>query len=66
MGTVKFYISKTGEVKIEVDGVVGESCKDITRIFEEKLGLVKDVEIKNEYYQVVDDMEITLNRGDKE
>lgn len=48
---VKFVISPTGEISIDVSGFQGGSCKDFTSAFEEELGEVKNVEHKDEYYQ---------------
>ena len=48
---VKFVISPTGEISIDVSGFTGSSCKEFTSAFEEELGEVKNIEHKDEYYQ---------------
>lgn len=40
------------KIKFEVDGVVGESCTNVTAAFEKALSTVSaDVSLKSEYYQ---------------
>ena len=48
---IKFTIRQDGLVSEEVLGVVGETCQDLTKSIEEKLGEVTYVETKPEYYQ---------------
>ena len=48
---IKFTIRQDGLVSEEVLGVVGDSCQDLTKSIEEKLGEVTYVEPKPEYYQ---------------
>lgn len=45
-----FKIDKKGIVTMEVAGVQGMNCSDITKAFEENLGVVTDVQQKPEYY----------------
>jgi hypothetical protein len=59
MAIIKFHI-KNGEVKIEVDGVIGETCKNITKVFEERLGTILEVNEKPEYYEVVEQNQIEI------
>ena len=49
--TIKFSIRQDGTVSEEVFGVIGDTCQDLTRSIEEKLGKVNYVETKPEYYQ---------------
>ena len=49
--TIKFTIRQDGLVSEEVLGVVGDTCQDLTKSIEEKLGEVTYVETKPEYYQ---------------
>jgi hypothetical protein len=44
-------ISPDGKTQIEVDGMKGESCTDVTKKLEEALGQTVDTELKNEYYE---------------
>lgn len=56
--TIKFTISKTGEVQMEVNGVSGPACQDLTKPFIEALGgEVLDVEEKPEYFVNLEGME---------
>ena len=48
---IKFTIRLDGLVSEEVLGVVGDTCQDLTKSIEEKLGEVTYVETKPEYYQ---------------
>ena len=48
--TIKFNIRQDGLVSEEVIGIVGNTCQDLTRSIEEKLGEVTYVETKPEYY----------------
>ncbi len=48
---IKFVISKTGQVSMDVDGVVGSSCEEFTEAFENELGEVESREHKDSYYQ---------------
>ena len=49
--TLKFTIRQDGLVTEEVMGVVGNTCQDLTKSIEEKLGQVTYVETKPEFYQ---------------
>lgn len=48
---LEISISNTGEVTINVIGVKGKSCVDMTRDLEESLGIMKYFERKSEFYQ---------------
>lgn len=50
MRTIKIKIDKKGDVKIEVDGCTGPTCKDITRAIEQALGISENVELKGEFH----------------
>ena len=52
---IKFKIGADGEISMDVEGVVGSSCKDFTRDFEEELGVVESSELKDSYYQEEED-----------
>ena len=49
--TIKFSIKQDGTVTEEVMGVVGNSCENLTKRIEERLGVVERVEHKPEYYE---------------
>ena len=46
----EIVISPEGKVNIEVKGVQGSSCTDLTRFLEEALGDVDQRDYKPEYY----------------
>lgn len=48
---LEISISNTGEVTINVIGAKGKSCIDMTKDFEESLGIIKSFEKKSEFYQ---------------
>ena len=48
---LKFSIRQDGLVTEEVIGVVGNSCENLTKLIEERLGEVIKVEHKPEFYQ---------------
>ncbi len=48
--TIKFTIKQDGTVTEEVIGVQGKNCEDLTRVIENKLGVIERVEHKAEYY----------------
>jgi hypothetical protein len=53
MRKVIVRINPTGEkVSVEVDGVIGQSCKDITRDLISRLGTTESEKLKNEFYMV--------------
>ena len=60
--TIKFSIKQDGIVTEEVMGVVGNSCENLTKRIEERLGIVQSVEHKPEYYQqkVTTEEDVTL------
>lgn len=62
MQEVIVSISSTGEVTVEVQGVTGTQCLDITRGLEEQLGVVIDRQHKPEFYQVAEDVLQVWNR----
>jgi hypothetical protein len=53
MKQVKVTISPDGEVKVEVNGVKGRSCKDLTKQLEAALGETMGSRKKPDYFVVV-------------
>lgn len=52
MNEIRIKIAKGGKaVKIDVNGVTGTACKDLTKAIEGALGTVAEVEDKPELYQ---------------
>lgn len=47
---ITFKIHPGGRVEIEVDGVEDASCEQITKAFEEALGIKVDTQFKPEYW----------------
>lgn len=47
---LEIVISPEGKVQIEVKGVQGPGCTELTRFLEEALGTVDDRTFKAEYY----------------
>jgi hypothetical protein len=48
---LKITITETGEVQLEVEGVKGSQCLDITKDLENELGEILTREKKSEFYQ---------------
>ncbi len=51
MEQIEFILHPDGRVEERVIGVVGNSCSELTRSVEEKLGHVQDQTLTSEYYQ---------------
>ena len=49
--TLKFIIRQDGLVSEEVIGAIGNTCQDLTKLIEERIGEVTYVETKPEFYQ---------------
>jgi hypothetical protein len=54
MSQMIFRIKRNGETTVEVNGVQGGTCKDITKVFTDALGEVTAVEDKAEMYDAID------------
>lgn len=63
MQEMEVTISPTGEVKIEVKGVAGPHCLDLTKELENQLGTVEDRQLKGEYYQQNENQQQQWNEG---
>lgn len=51
MQEIKLIIGKDGKVNIDVAGVKGPACKNLTKSIEAALGQTESVEKKPEFYQ---------------
>jgi len=51
---LSFNIGTDGTIKLEVSGVKGKKCLDLTKELEKELGLVVDVQKTGEYYEAVE------------
>ena len=49
--TIKFYIKQDGTVTEEVTGAVSNQCEQLTKLIEDRLGVVSQRLHKPEYYQ---------------
>ena len=47
---IKFNISSDGEVMLNVEGVVGKKCNDLSYPFEQRLGIVSKKELKDSFF----------------
>ncbi|MHA2642867.1 MAG: DUF2997 domain-containing protein [bacterium JZ-2024 1] len=56
-------IDKLGNARVEVDGVAGPMCREITKRLEEALGEESAVEYKPEYFSVVSDGGVYESQG---
>ena len=59
-------IGPDGEVQIQVEGVAGKDCVDLTRSLEEELGDVTDRQFTREYYQETEEQEEEIQVGGSE
>lgn len=62
--SVIYTISPEGKVEITVEGVKGNSCKELTLRVEQQLGEVQSVEFKSEYYERTETAEDHTIAGD--
>ncbi len=58
MTEVVVVIKKTGEVAVEVNGMQGSSCQDITRALSEALGTEVESQAKPEYFVELDNLAV--------
>jgi hypothetical protein len=58
---LKFEIGKDGTIKLEVGGVKGKKCLDLTKALEKELGIVLDVQKTGEYYENVEVEEVEIH-----
>jgi hypothetical protein len=61
MALITFKIDKQNKVHIDVSGVEDASCEDITRAFEEALGVKTDIQRKPNYYVELDTLKVYEN-----
>ena len=61
---IKFVIDENGEVTIDVDGVKGSSCEELTKPFEEILGATESRDYKDSYYQESEESNIQSSETD--
>jgi hypothetical protein len=61
MKEIEIRIGPDGKVKINVTGVKGSSCQDLTKTIEDALGIVENTQPTEEFYQEVTDDEYNLD-----
>ncbi len=48
---VEITISKTGDVKVHIEGVKGKACVEYAKWLTDVIGRVKDRQLTSEYYE---------------
>lgn len=51
MAKMSITITPNGEIKVQIEGVKGKKCVNLSKAFEEALGEVVDRKFTSEYYQ---------------
>lgn len=51
MQEIKIVVGKGGKIIIDVDGIKGSKCSDLTKKLEKAFGKVTDCKKKGEFYQ---------------
>jgi Protein of unknown function (DUF2997) len=60
MKEMKIIISKTGQVTIDVEGIKGSGCKNLTKAMEKAFGTTVKDKKKAEFY---DEQDVSDNQG---
>lgn len=60
---LEIEIKPDGEIKVHIQGMKGKSCDEVVKIFEEKIGTIKDVQRTSEYYEKDPDVGIHIRDG---
>lgn len=61
---IDIEITPSGEVKLQVRGVAGAECLELTRRLEEELGLVVEREKTSEYFQAEAEGQTSVKIGE--
>lgn len=64
MHEIDISITPTGEVKLQVRGVAGEACLELTRKLEEELGIVVEREKTSEFYEATVEDQAAVKIGE--
>jgi 5'(3')-deoxyribonucleotidase len=59
--TIEVFISKDGKISIDVKGVEDASCVELTKVLQESLGEVEDIDRKPQFYQELDSIKQYVN-----
>lgn len=62
---IKFRVDAQGQVHIDVDGVEGQSCAELTAAFEKALGIKVEVQEKPEYFCELEGHEAHIYEGEE-
>lgn len=60
MEEIKIIIAKNGQVTIDVEGIKGSGCKNLTKALEKAFGTTTKSKKKAEYY---DQQDVSDNQG---
>ena len=63
MEEIKLKVMPNGEVRIEVRGVRGPECLELTKFLEEELGLVTERVRTEEHYAATEQVSVHQYRG---
>jgi len=63
MPKITVTIDKRGRAVIQVDGVAGTACTDVTKNLEAALGGAKEQEFTREYYEQPVEQDQEVHRG---
>ena len=63
MKEIVIRVGKDGKINLDVLGVKGGACKDITKALERALGIVEKTETTSEYYEQQQTLEDQQSQG---
>jgi len=63
MKEIVIRVGKDGKINLDVLGVKGGACKDITKALERALGIVEKTETTSEYYEQPQTLEDQQSQG---
>ena len=63
MKLIKVKVGPQGKIQVEAEGFTGGECLEATRAIEEALGLVKERELKGEFYLAQTEAQAHLLQG---
>ncbi len=63
MSKIEFRIDKHGEVNLEISGVTGAKCQELTKPFEDALGIKVDSQNKPEFFVELEGMEVHVSES---
>lgn len=63
MQELNITITAAGEVTVDVQGMNGTNCLELTRALEARLGVVLERQLKPEFYQTVHEVNQVWNQS---